>query len=262
MIGGHPLASLPTTLPPIDFMCTLSFIPGETGYLVGMNRDERFSRTRSLPPEIFDNAIYPHEPSGGTWLGVNTDGLTLAVLNRNEDGPLPAKQRSRGELIPAMIASECLADVQRRLVAFDIRGMYPFRLVAISMQDREICEWQWGTKLNRLNFEWQPRHWFSSGISDSEANRGRSPVVQEAWKGPDAGTIPWLQQLHRSHAPRPGPYSICVHRDDAASVSYSEIEVTPSTVQFRYAAGYPCEAKGFTSEKRLGYRSVVGASGN
>jgi hypothetical protein len=240
-------------------MCTLSCIPSEAGYLVGMNRDERFSRTRSLPPEIFDNAIYPHEPSGGTWLAVNTNGLTLAVLNRNEDGPLPAKQRSRGELIPAMIASECLADVQRHLVAFDIRGMYPFRLVAISQHDREICEWQWGTKLNRLNFEWQPRHWYSSGISDLEANRGRSAVVQEAWKDPDAGSIPWLRRLHRSHVPQPGAYSICVHRSDAASVSYSEIEVTSSGVDFRYASGSPCEAEGFTSEKRLAFSAAVGS---
>src|SRR4051812_27482947 len=62
-------------------MCTLSFIPHDNGYVVGMNRDEQHTRPHALPPSPHGDAIYPHEPvTGGTWLAINSSGLTLALL--------------------------------------------------------------------------------------------------------------------------------------------------------------------------------------
>ncbi|HWR15530.1 MAG TPA: NRDE family protein [Terriglobales bacterium] len=229
-------------------MCTLSFIPDESGYLVAMNRDEQFSRPRALPPRVFGKAIYPHEPSGGTWIAVNSRGLTLALLNKNEDGPLPAEKHSRGELIPAMIACDSLAEIHRRVVAFDLRSTYPFRLIAISPSERELCEWRWGSKLEQVHHDWEARHWFSSGVSDIEAEARRSVVVKRAWNIDGAGTRDWIRNLHKSHEPAPGAYSICVHRPDAASVSYSEIRVSANQITFRYAAGHPCEFHSFDAE--------------
>ena len=48
-------------------MCTLSFVPFERDYLVGMNRDEQLLRRRALPPTARlasgdPAAIYPQEP--------------------------------------------------------------------------------------------------------------------------------------------------------------------------------------------------------
>ena len=64
-------------------MCTLSFIPGGSGYLVGMNRDEQIARPPALPPERVSipggYAIYPREQSGGTWIAANSLGITLAL---------------------------------------------------------------------------------------------------------------------------------------------------------------------------------------
>lgn len=232
-------------------MCTLTFIPRPNGYLVAMNRDEQHGRTRSSPPAIFDEAIYPYEPgTKGTWLAVNSRGITLALLNKNEDGPLPVKLRSRGELIPALISAASLADVQRLLLEVGFKGMWPFRLIAISPEG-EICEWSRGTELTKSHYEWQSRHWFSSGMSDVEANRIRNSVVKEAWQQPDAGSLPWLRALHQSHRPQRGAYSICVHRDDASSVSYSEIVFESGTATFRYASGSPCQYTAFDTELSL-----------
>ncbi len=240
-------------------MCTLTFIPRENGYLIAMNRDEQHGRARSFPPAIFGSAIYPYEPgTKGTWLAINSSGLTLALLNKNEDGPLPVKLRSRGELIPALISANTLADVHRRLVEVGFKGMWPFRLIAISPDEREICEWSRGTEFTKSHHDWEPRHWFSSGMSDIEANRIRTAVVDHVWQQPDAGTLPWLRALHRSHEPQRGAYSICVHRDDASSVSYSEILYENGSATFRYAPSFPCQYTAFESELSLPAKAAAG----
>jgi len=80
-------------------MCTMSFIPKSTGYLIGMNRDERVSREQAVSPQIIAfgklEAIHPREPGGGTWIGANELGITFALLNQNKPCKMP-KPRSRG----------------------------------------------------------------------------------------------------------------------------------------------------------------------
>ena len=43
-------------------------------------------------------------------------------------------------------------------------------------------------------------------------------------------SLAWMRRLHRSHVPAPGPFSICVHREDARTVSYTEIEAASGAV--------------------------------
>ncbi len=224
-----------------------------------MNRDERHTRERSLPPQVFGNAIYPSEPNGGTWLAVNTSGLTLALLNRNVEGIMPARLRGRGELIPALISSTSLPEIYRRLIGFDFKGMLPCRLIAISPAEREICEWHCtpAARVSYPSFEWKPMHWYSSGMSDFEAQKQRNGVVQAAWKQPDAGSLDWLRNLHRSHEPKRGAFSMCVHRDDASTVSYSEISFDEQQISFHYAAGSPCETTGFDTVVSLPVSTAV-----
>jgi hypothetical protein len=53
--------------------------------------------------------------------------------------------------------------------------------------------------------------------------------------------VEWLRRLHRSHRPEIGPYSICMHRDDAATVSYTEIVVSRGISRMRYESGPTCK---------------------
>src|SRR5205823_13200777 len=86
-------------------MCTVTFVPSEDEYLVGMNRDELFSRPRALPPKVFVKGamemVYPREPSGGTWIACNNQGNLLALLNWNGSlsHNLGEKRRTRGLVI-------------------------------------------------------------------------------------------------------------------------------------------------------------------
>ena len=57
---------------------------------------------------------------------------------------------------------------------------------------------------------------------------------------PSAGSRDWLRRLHRSHRPARGAHSTCVHRADAGTVSYTEVEVEARRVRVGYVAGPPC----------------------
>lgn len=227
-------------------MCTLSFLPTKDGYYAAMNRDERLTRGTALFPSTFGTrnllAAYPFEESGGTWIACNQHGLTLALLNWN----LPAsgrldKQRSRGTLIPTLIGELNPDQITRALGQPAVDGLLPFRLIGIFQGHQQIFEWRWdGISLVVVSFPWKPRHWFSSGASDEMAERIRGETCRVAWLEPDAGSLVWLRALHSSHGAVPGPFSVCAHRPDAGTVSYSEIVIDTDHASFRYVDGPPC----------------------
>ena len=48
------------------------------------------------------------------------------------------------------------------------------------------------------------------------------------------GRLNWLRRLHRSHLPERGPFSICMHRSDAATVSYTVSNQGPGPASSRW----------------------------
>jgi uncharacterized protein with NRDE domain len=84
-------------------MCLLALfyrMVDDAPLVVGANREEFYSRA-SLPPQILERPVKAvaglDALAGGTWLGVNQNGLFVAVTNRPKQN-LPAHLRSRGLL--------------------------------------------------------------------------------------------------------------------------------------------------------------------
>lgn len=228
-------------------MCTLTFVPTVDGYRAGMNRDELLTRPTALPPEIHERegmkAVYPREPSGGTWIACNSSGNLLALLNWNEIdvAGLGGKRRTRGLVIPNAIIETNASSTNAHLDRLSLDGVFPFRLIGAFRSERQLTEWRWdGTGIQQLEWAWARKHWFSSSLSDARATAERGRVCDAAALDPAKGTPHWLSQLHGSHEPKPGPYSICVHRQDAATVSYTEVECDRSSISMRYVSGSPC----------------------
>ena len=229
-------------------MCTLSFLPTKDGYVVSMNRDEKLSRHAGAIPEIRNlvglKAICPLDVEGGTWIAVTETGVTWALLNRNPTWQRE-KRRSRGVVILSALRSQTN---EKELVEPELlQAVMPFRLVRIEDVAHSILEWIWdGQKIALLDYPWQANNWFSSGQSDELASQIRGNTFAESRHDRDWGTVEWLRRMHRSHAPERGAFSICVHRPDAQTVSYSEIQVSRDLVTMNYSAGPPCEADSST----------------
>lgn len=228
-------------------MCTLSFIPTRGGFHLLMNRDEQRNRPAALPPRLHPcgklRAIYPSEQGGGTWIGVNSAGLAAGLINWYSRPSLTDQPAfSRGLIIPSLLASQSSAEAAFLLRSLPLAKLSPFRLFLFHIGEQAITSLSSdGVELEELNLPWERSHWFSSGYDEPTAARIRREALENGSGDADAGTPAWLRRLHGSHHPEEGPFSICMHRKDACSVSMTEINVSKGEANLTYHAGSPCE---------------------
>lgn len=239
-------------------MCTLSWLPGRTGFRILINRDERRTRARGLAPRISSVAGMPvlaptDGDFGGTWVGVNRAGLVVAILNRYQDMPPapPPGMISRGLLVRDLLgAARSTAGFRRALAGTDLGRFQPFTIVAIATGGRAtIADWT-GRKLLLSNQREGGVIRTSSGHDQPLADRARRDALERIRAGRPL-TAALLLRLHRSHLPKRGPLSACMHRPEAKTQSLTEIVVTRTTAAMRYAAGSPCRAR-FSRRLTLG----------
>ncbi len=227
-------------------MCTVTFIARRRGYLLGMNRDELLARPVAVPPALHlvgkRQALFPTEPGGGTWIGVNDAGVTFALINWYAvKVRVTATAASRGEVVKRMLTVTTPAEALELLQARRLKATNPFRLIGIFPDPDRVFEWRWNlSRLTSEEHDWAINSWFSSGHDEAGAQESRGEIYRDALGSPSAGSRDWLRRLHRSHGAECGPYSHCMHRHDAATVSYTEVEVTSCQAKVRYLPGNPC----------------------
>lgn len=229
-------------------MCTVSFLPIAGGFALAMNRDEKKSRVMGEPPRRrmtgHYTALHPAEPGGGTWIGVNHKGMALALINWHAQPENPDASLSRGMVVPHLLAARHMPRMATLFQTLPLARLNPFRLIAVSLSERTVKEWRWdGDRLAMSQKPWRRAHWFSSGYEETEAARLRGRAALAASRESSGGTVRWLRRLHQSHRPARGPFSICMHREDAQTVSYTEILASNEGARMRYAAGALCKEK-------------------
>jgi hypothetical protein len=227
-------------------MCTVTFHPDARGFRLAMNRDEKRTRPIAGPPSVrragHRSAAFPTDPAGGTWTGINDARAAFALLNWYYAPTLPIPlPRTRGIVVTRLLETASPADAHRMVGELPLAHLQPFRVLGFFPATRESIEWRWdGARIESIRHPWVPRQWASSGFDEPTASRARNQVFEHRLADPDAGGILWLRRLHASHAPERGAFSTCVHRDDASTVSYTEIECRPAGSVLRYLQGSPC----------------------
>lgn len=226
-------------------MCTATWLSRNGSFHLFFNRDEQRSRERAVGPGLRDSDgvrfVAPGDGrSGGTWIAVSELGLALALLNRSE-GRTPERAGSRGRLIPRLAGAAGPDDFAARLLREPLRDLAPFRLAAFWADSRRASMATWdGERLRFDALDAASGILCSSGLGDQRAARERESVWRlhresvAEW-GPDSH-----RAFHRSHEPEPTAWSVCMHRDDAETVSFAEIEIDAGSGILRYVAGPPC----------------------
>jgi hypothetical protein len=231
-------------------MCTLTWRHEGTRYEVHFNRDERRTRAEaSAPrPDVRGGVpfVAPIDPEGGgTWLAVNSAGLTLALLNdyRTPREPL-ARPTSRGLLVLELVDSLDVDEVRRRVEARDLERFQPFALYAFA-PGSGVRAFAWdGAALASSEAADGDRPVSSSSRDQAGAALQRKQLFErELARSPAGVTSDLLARFHRSHAPERGALSPCMHREDAATQSYGRVVVGPTRVHFEYVAGPPCRGE-------------------
>ena len=119
-----------------------------------MNRDEKRDRLTGLAPTVIKlekhRAMFPREPTGGTWISANDAGVCLALINwhrvkREPDNAI----RSRGEVISKLAGTSTSEEISAAITNLPLRKLRPFRLIAIAPKENRVIEWRWN--LDRLS---------------------------------------------------------------------------------------------------------------
>ena len=228
-------------------MCTVSFIARQRGYLLAMNRDEKRTRPAGLPPclrLIGERAVLgPTEPGGGAWITVNDAGVAFALINWYSVPPMDKTNPvSRGTVLMAVSAHAVSNGAAALMAILPLKHLNPFRVMGVFPAEKKVVEWRWNRiELVRQDHPWQAQQFISSGWDEPQAQRVRSETFHRAQQQSSVGTIDWLRRLHRSHAPAGGPFSTCMHRPDAATVSYTDMSVSETEVRMWHRNAAPCE---------------------
>lgn len=123
-------------------MCTAVILrrPGHSWpILVGANRDEMLARPTLPParhwPDRPNVVAGQDELAGGTWLGLNDEGVVSGVMNRRGSlGPIDGV-RSRGELVLEALDHADARDAAEALSHLDARAYRAFNLFVADNRD-------------------------------------------------------------------------------------------------------------------------------
>ncbi|SIO35409.1 NRDE family protein [Salinivibrio sp. ES.052] len=227
-------------------MCTLTWLTTERGFELCFNRDEARGRSRAFPPKIYHvdgtRVLMPIDPDGmGTWIAANEHGLVVCLLNDYQHGHRVVPTRSRGQLVKSVSVAQRLSHVANIMMAQDMRDFSPFMLVAFAPDSASgspvfPLAWRWnGRVLKEVNC--LPPV-VSSAVDIEAVAQARSDYL--ALQLRDASPVGTLLDYHRSHVPNQGHLSVCMHRDDASTVSLTHICVDTESVDMHYYDGSPC----------------------
>lgn len=238
-------------------MCTLTAIhpePRRAGdtplFRVVVNRDEQRTRAEALPPRIAragaHDAIYPIDPaSRGTWIGVNTAGLVLAVLNSNPISRPTNRPglRSRGEIVPALLACDSVTAALAAASEIPANEFPPFRLVAIEPDRLGVVggDSQRAIVQTIRRFD-TPFLATSSGLGDHIVEPPRRELFNAALLRGVSDITDRQDAFHRHRWPDRKHVSVEMSRSDARTVSRTVVEVFPDSVRLTYRALHELDA--------------------
>ena len=226
-------------------MCTISWLKHEKGIDVFFNRDEGKKRSLAELPRVRQasdvKAIYPIDPDGGgTWCAVNEHGVTLALLNFYQGRTPKGRLNSRGSIIKGAASMKSVSQVKQFVESLELQKYAPFSLLIFSPESGEA-----GNTIPMMR-------WTGKQLEISEHE---SPLISSAFKYEDvrdrrlqtyaeflSGNVSEDDHIafHKSHIPSACAYSVCMHREDASTVSFSHVKIGSEKVAYQYYDGSPC----------------------
>ncbi len=260
-------------------MCTVTWLQRDDGYEVFCNRDELRTRKPAQPPRLDErNGVRYLAPvdadAGGAWVGVNEFGLTLCLVNhypiiKNASEMIPPlrgargvspdpsteqnthrtplkggiamkEYRSRGLLVLELLDCAAPEMVATRLEHENMAQYRSFILLAFALHSpARMLVWDEKTLHSKLL---QPADLLvtSSSYKTEEVITSRRLCFAESVLSSKSASPNLLASFHRSHAPERSAYSVCMHRDDAETVSFTHVRVQNGFAELHYLPHSPC----------------------
>ena len=232
-------------------MCTVTWLQAGDTYEVFCNRDEQRFRSPAYHPRKgrLNHMTYIapiDSQAGGSWVGVNERGLTLCLLNHypTAEIPLPGKPTSRGLLLLSLLEHTSQSQVKNQLRYTHLKDYPPFILLVMEPRQRPLsCTWD-GREFVALVLDQHQLPLSTSSFDRENVIKQRRACFKTYLSSYNPLDRQALLAFHKSHVPEAGAYSVCMHRDEAETVSFSHVIVCPQDIHFYHTPQSPCQEDG------------------
>ena len=216
-------------------MCTLTYRLTEQGYQLFFNRDEQRTRPQAIQPtkNTLLKSAYPIDPTGGgTWIAVHESGVSLALLNYYQAQIDPSFKSfvSRGVIIPHLLSH--IDDIHQQLLTMDLSVYQAFQLCVfnsdLSIQDNkreQAYQYIWdGQQLTFVTLSAETSLPItSSGVDFETVSAYRQQQFNHLISVKQATAADYVN--YHQHQGESGKCSVKMYREDAKTVSFTQIEV-------------------------------------
>jgi uncharacterized protein with NRDE domain len=225
----------------------MTWFVSDSGYELFFNRDERVSRRHADLPSIHQQEgvsyISPTDAdAGGTWIAVNHHGVTVCLLNHYQFEQIATYKEwtSRGEIVRQFATTKSLDAVEEQFNTLELEDYRAFRMFIIDRAgNNRLCVWDGHQGRIELDVS-SPKS--SSSVDAKHVKAVRRGLFLDRGMQTSSNSQEFLD-FHSSHSPSKSQESVCMHRSDANTVSFSYVKVAETAVSFRYADGSPCQAE-------------------
>lgn len=224
-------------------MCTLTIVSTADGLAITMNRDEQ--RTRTEIGTLLSGWSEEHQLSycypldglhGGTWMGANSHGIVLALLNRYQN-PTRHDAESRGVIISELVRLPSLDTMLNTLREGLGQRCNPFELILIGDARVVECRWDGSDYSCHDHDSATPRMFTSSSVNAESTATLRGDLFQVWLAGNRSGVITAetiLEELHLRQELNDPSSSILMSRELSHTKSISQVLVHPDYLEFLY----------------------------
>ena len=126
-------------------MCTVTYLPTPSGFILTSNRDEALVRKPASTPEMVSlgggEVLFPRDgEAGGTWVATSDNSRTVCLLNGafHRHKHQPPYRKSRGLVVLDFFKT---ASAQEFNQHYDLEGIEPFTLLVV--EQRQLFEFRW-----------------------------------------------------------------------------------------------------------------------
>lgn len=183
-------------------MCTVTFYPTDSGYILTHNRDEMPLRSPialSVKKESLMTMIYPQDQQAhGTWIFIQSKGVTACLINGAYENHTKRSsyRMSRGKVM--LHLAQC-NHVASWIKTYDLDQIEPFTLIIL--QDQELIELIWDGSEKHIRYLGMriPTIWSSTTLYSEEHRHLRKQLFYQ-WidRIKDYDPAAWMYRFHEA----------------------------------------------------------------
>jgi hypothetical protein len=169
-------------------MCTVTFLPQGTDFVLTHNRDEAPARSQQTLSRVRlgdAEVLMPRDSgAGGTWIALSSAGYTVCLLNgafikhRHE----PPYRRSRGMVLLDFLEQEATGAWQWFCTTYDLSDIEPFTFLFFDGERIGELRWDGSQKHTRVLAPDECHFWCSATLYPPEIQQQRETIFRQ-WLG-------------------------------------------------------------------------------